>query len=868
MTDRSARPPGPNTRLAFDGGLTPAASRNEVDVDHDRGAFGPLLRRLRLSARMSQEELAERARLSVEAISALERGRRRAPYRETIRLLGDALALPAAVRTELEAAARQKRPPFEGAVKYDSTAKRGGSEESRRTLARPLSSFHNRVRELAELQRLLAGYQLISLIGPGGIGKTRLALQLALAVEANYSDGAWFVDLSPLGEKSLVSRTLLATLGIKQADELADLDTLAHHLRERDALIVLDNCELVIEQIAVLAQTLLETCYKIRIVTTTREPLNISGERVYRIPTLESPAASISINAATGFEFAAVQLFVDRAQATNSAFIYSDATAQTVAAICRRLDGIALAIELAASRAAMLSPAGILEQLENHFDILTGGNRTGLARQRTMHETIRWSYDRLNTPEQRLFRLSAIFYSGFTLEALETVAGVDETPAVFDTLTSLVEKSLVVADTTATTTRFRLLEPIRDYALTILERAGERSHAQSALARWCQKFVDDVHAGWATEPSAYWSMRAEADLDNLRGVLQWLLEDSNDVATGCRIVATARRLWARLCPSEGKRWINKAQHSANRDNADERMIAELALAEAHVSIALEQYQTALAAALACESKHPNLTESDLAEVRGFMGLAMAQLGDYLSGETLLQASIDIFSAGAAPQLHAYALNALGIALFVRGQLNDSRSLFRNALRMFQQLGNERGIGSVAANLAEIEYSYGNVEDAASLAENALAAVNSGREGRLYRANLAAYLIRLGRYERAAEMARESVLHGGLAREDVDVAFSLQHLAAIVALRPPTSSRRRRKDLITAVQVIGFIDFRLETSNTSRQFTERHEYDALIAALELQIEEERFEQLYREGRSWTEDDAIREILISVDDRQAD
>ena len=833
-----------------------------MDVDQERGLFGPLLRRLRLSARLSQEELAERARLSVEAISALERGRRRAPYRETIRLLSDALALPAATRGELEAAARHKRPVLASGTD-NSSAPRSGSEESRRTLARPLNRFHNRTRELAELQRFLIEYQLISLNGAGGIGKTRLALQLALAVEADYRDGAWFVDLAPLGATSLVASSVLATLDIKQVDDRADLDTLVGHLRERNVLLILDNCEQVIEQVAVLAQTLLETCYTIRIVATTREPLNIAGERVYRLAPLESPAASASIDAVSGLEFAAMQLFVDRSKAANAAFVYSDATASVIAAICRRLDGIALAIELAASHAAMLSPADILEQLETHFTLLSRSSRTSIARQRTMHETIRWSYDRLNPTEQRLFRLSGIFFSGFTLEALESLAELDATIDVFDTLTSLVEKSLIVADTTATATRFRLLEPIRDYALMKLDGAGEKPAASSALTRWCLEFVEDIHAGWATEPSASWSERAEADLDNLRGVLHWSLEAGNDIETGRRIVATARRLWARVCPSEGKRWLHIAQRHTVDPPMNPQTTAALSLGEAHIAIALEQYQFATAAARAFEDRQVQSNATDVAEARAFAGLALVQLGDHAQGEQLLQASIATFAAHAQDQLRAYGLNALGIALCVRGELSEARSLFRQALRVFAQLHNDRGIGSVAANLAEIEYYAGNVVEAASLAEDALAAVSSGREGRLYRANLAAYLIRLERYDRAAELARDSILRGGLAREDVDIAFSIQHLAAIAALRPPASSDQRMKDLMSVAGLAGFVDHRLEVSQTSRQFTEQYEYDALNAVLRSQLDGPAYDRLNRDGRSWTEDDAIRRALQLVD-----
>jgi predicted ATPase/DNA-binding XRE family transcriptional regulator len=833
-----------------------------MNLEVDRGSFGPLLRRFRLAARMSQEELAERAKLSADSISALERGRRRAPYRETIRMISDALGLSEEGRAQLEAAAKAGRSGGAASAVSADSPPRGraedGGEESARNIVRPLSSFHNRHRELADLAQLLADHRLVSIVGAGGIGKTRLAIELALDLIARYPDGAWLVDLAPLDDDALVTRSVIATLRIRQVDGQADMDTLLHHLAERDALIVIDNCEHVIGQVAELTETLLRSAKNLRILTTTREPLNVLGERVYRIPSLESPAAANPLSAAEGMAFPAVTLFVDRSEAAGSAFTFSDATARHVGEICRRLDGIALAIELAASRTAVLSPYQILEQLENHFGILAGGSRTALPRHRTMRETVRWSYDRLSAPEQTLFRRCAIFVSGFTLDAVGFIAETGQ-PGVstVDTLTSLVNKSLIVADDSETWTRYRLLEPIRAYGMEMLEGVGELETARSAFAQWGLAFAQVTHVEWETMSSLVWSERVEPEMDNLRAVLFWALEERHDVALAARIVATARRLWARLYPSEGKRWVLAARQALG-ERPDDAIAAALLLAEAQILIVLEQYSVALEAAQNYERLLTVRDEVTLAEARGFAGLALVQLGRQVEGEQLLAASIDVYRAHGCEQLRAHAVSALGIALLIRGFLDEARRRFREALTVFSNLGNERGAASMAANLAETEYYAGNIEEAVRLGADALATFKSGREARLCRLNMAAYLVRLERFDEAKHMARASILRGGFARADANVARALQHLAAIAALRPHAAGRTGG-DLEAAARLAGYVDARLAASHTTREFTEQHGYDALTAALQAGLDSERLARLGDDGRTWTEDQAVTAAL---------
>jgi len=852
-----------------------SASDSSMEVDAERGGFGLVLRRLRLEAGMSQEELAERAHLSAESISALERGRRRAPYRETIRLIGDALLLSEVARRELEAAARRPRPATAGVLGFDSADSAAGKhsrgDEPRQNLVRPLSTFHNRVRELADLAQVLEKHRLVSIVGAGGIGKTRVAVELAWQILERYRDGVWFIDLAPLDDGGVVARSVISTLAIPLADGQTELDTLTHHLERRQALLIIDNCEHVVRQVAALAGALLPACPNLRVLATSREPLGVDGERVYRIPPLESPSAGTDLSAEKSLAFAAVSLFVDRSTAANATFEYTDSLAGTVAQTCRRLDGIALAIELAASRSAALTPQQILGQLEDHFHILAGGSRTALPRQRTMRETIRWSYDRLAQPEQALFACVAVFAGGFTLasaSALEECAArippLGASPlrddfSTLDAVTSLVDKSLVVADISGNVTRYRLLEPMRAFGLEMLEAAGELAATRRRMAAWCLSFARSTHEAWATASSTAWSARVAPEMDNLRACLWWTLEERNDVELGARIVADGRRIWARLFPYEGKRWIGAARDLVN-DESPPDVLLGLRLAEANVAIVLREFGAALLAANACEAGYAQAgDELALAEARSFAGFALSQLGRHSEGEQLMAASIDVFRRHGAKQLVAYASTVLGIAHSTRGDLLAARQLFREALAILRATHNHRAAASIAVNLAEIECSVGDCEGAVRLCREALAQFSNDRETRLCLANMAAYLVRLERYDEARERARESILCGGIAQSDLDVAFALQHLAAVAALRERADSRTAIAGLTSAARLLGFVDARYAAFESAREQTEQHEYDAVIERLTRELGSSKLTELLGSGRLLSEDEAIGEAL---------
>lgn len=402
-----------------------------------------------------------------------------------------------------------------------------------------ISTFVGREAEIAEVCELFGGSRLLTLTGAGGCGKTRLALQVAAEVLDEHPDGVWWVDLAPVSDSSLVASAVAATLSIRELPSQPVIDTLTAQLAERRMMIGLDNCEHLLQACAELATTLLAACPGVAILATSRESLGIEGEQSWRVPSLRVPGVEMAPDTLAGVE--AVQLFCDRARHVRPNFRLTDANAQAVATICRRLDGIPLAIELAAARVRVLTPQEIAEEMRERFVLLTGGSRTAMPRQRTLEASVDWSHDLLSVAEQTLFRRVSVFAGGWTLDAVESVcAGGDlEVVQILDLLASLVDKSLVQAEEQGNRTRYGLLETVRAYARQKLSDAAE-----AALVR---KQHLDYHLRLAesAEPDLYgaglerWLEPLTAELDNFRAAIGWAI----DAACVDEALRLASALW-------------------------------------------------------------------------------------------------------------------------------------------------------------------------------------------------------------------------------------------------------------------------------------------------------------------------------------
>lgn len=528
-------------------------------------AFAELLKGHRVAAGLTQEGLAERAGLSARAVSDLERGVYRAPQRDTVRLLARALNLGDEAHRALEGAILRGRGP---------APRRASAPLALPTLLKPPSApLHNlplpptplvgRVGEVAAASLLLEreGVRLLTLTGPGGVGKTRLGLQLAWEAYARYADGAYMVQLAAAREPEQVVRAIAETLGLREGGGRSPREDVFAHLRDKSTLLLLDNFEQVISAAPLVAE-LLATCPRLEIVATSRAALRVRGEREQPVPPLALPAEPGAIAPDALLQYPAVDLFVQRAQAVKPTFALTEANAGAIAAICARLDGLPLAIELAAACVKLLPPKVLLARLRGEgrervgtgaaLQVLTGGARDLPERQRTMQDTIAWSYDLLGAGDQALFRRIAVFAGGCTLEAAERVCaatGDDSDDAratesmpgtgdVLQGLASLVDKSLLRPhegpgdpspagagdDTPDGEPRVAMLETIREYALERLAASGERDALERRHALYYLELARAAESGLRGPAQARWLGRLAAEVDNLRAALDWARE--------------------------------------------------------------------------------------------------------------------------------------------------------------------------------------------------------------------------------------------------------------------------------------------------------------------------------------------------------
>jgi predicted ATPase/DNA-binding XRE family transcriptional regulator len=522
-----------------------------------RGSFAAVLREYRARAGLSQEELAERAGMSRRGVADLERGARRLPHPATVRRLADALALSPDQRASLQSAAVSTR--------HDPTSDRPGPEdavsEELNNLPAQLSSFIGREQELAEVRSLLPTTRLLTLTGAGGVGKTRLALRVATDVDSEYRDGVWLVDLAPLADPLLVPKALALALDVQEQAGRPLIETLTDRLRRRRLLLVLDNCEHLVQASADLADALLRRCAGLRVLATSRQVLRVPGESVWRVPSLQVPEDPERTTRDEVARTEAARLFTERARALQPAFSLTDQNVRAVSQVCRQLDGIPLALELAAARMAVLSADQLAARLEDRFKLLTGGNSTGLPRHQTLYGTLDWSHELLSEPERILFRRLAVFAGGWTLEAAEVVCADRGFTGqrVLELLADLVGKSLVIVDTRPEGARYRMLETLRQYAFQKLCEADEETELCRRQRDWCIALVEEANPHLYRWEQVEWLDRLEREHDNLQAALAWSNADADGGVPLGRLVKALGWFWyLRGHLNVGRPWLEQA----------------------------------------------------------------------------------------------------------------------------------------------------------------------------------------------------------------------------------------------------------------------------------------------------------------------
>jgi len=552
-------------------------------------------------------------------------------------------------------------------------------------------------------QRLMeAEAGLLTLIGAGGCGKTCLAVDVAGRLLDAFPDGVWLVELAALSDPALVDQVVAAVLGVREGVGQSLRDALLGFLRPRRLLLLLDNCEHLVDACARLTDVLLGFCAELRILATSREPLRTIREVTWRVPSLAAPDPQRVLRLDELAEYAAVHLFVTRAQAVRSSFELRSDNAAAVARVCAQLEGIPLALELAAARTRALAVEQIAARLEEDFGLLVGGNPTGPSRQRTLEATLDWSHDLLIETEQILFRRLSVFAGGFDLEAAEVVCGGDALVRadVLDALTRLVDKSLVVLEERSGDARYRLLEAIRQYARNRLAACGETATVLRRHAVHYQALAEQAEMELWGREQALWLGRLERDHDNLRAALGWLLEGAEDAEAGRRFAVALSRFWhTRGNLSEGRALLRRAL-ATRVGEVTQGWVTALTWAS---SLAHHQGDLDEAEALGQQAVAAGRELGDPL----FLGLALVTLGDELvrpgdvdqavgtldEGVAILRAAGD----RAGPSL-SIGLGILGTALRLRGDLDRAAAALEEGLALSRLVGNSWAIGIALQDL--------------------------------------------------------------------------------------------------------------------------------------------------------------------------
>ncbi len=774
-----------------------------------------------------------------------------------------------------------------------------GSEKPRHNLPQRLTSFVGREKEIAAITDLITQNRLVMLTGVGGIGKTNLCLQVGRKVLDLFPDGVWLVELAPIADPALVAKTAANTLGLRESlerslisfaretqesEQRSILQILLDYLQEKECLLILDNCEHVIEAAAQFVNTLLQATTGVKVLASSREALGVPGEIPFRVPPLSVPDVHQLAVVNEWQQFDALTLFAERATAVSPEFQVTEDNFPSLVQICRRLDGIPLALELAAARVSVLSTAQIAARLDNRFRLLTGGSRTALPRQQTLRALIDWSWELLTETEQMLLQRLSVFAGGMSLEAVEAVCagdGLDPYDLV-DLLSELVRKSLVLSRREqGQPIRYHLLETIRQYAQERLVMAGQGATYRQRHLDYFMTWAKRAEPELTGPDQARCLHRLEKELDNMRAALNWARE--TDCAAGLQLIMACWRFWERSFVREGEMWL--AQLMANATSLapaveakalqvwalfyfelfkreEARLLFEKSFAlyqslqdETEIINSLRylalfrgwvEGQTALLDLLP-RLRKPGY-ELQLAETLSWLGYYTAEQNNYEQANAFLQESVALFREMGHLAGLADVLRWAGQYAIWQGNFEAARLSLEESLALQKQLGTRSIFGSLQT-LGFLHLRLGNYPQAIQYLNESLALTQQSGTiavGYWTYIFLGYVHLRLGELEKAQQVFSKSLKQFYDVQEHIGIVFTLEGVASLDV---------KQEKAERAVQLIAFADrVRVELHNP-RPFSEQADIDRDIAAIREMIDDETFDTAYAEGKAMTVEEAI-------------
>jgi non-specific serine/threonine protein kinase len=708
------------------------------------------------------------------------------------------------------------------------------------------------------VKRLVGEARLLTLAGPGGAGKSRLAMAAASEmVEEDFEDGAWWVELAPLSDPDLVPQALGSAMGVEETPGRTLSEAIVEDLKSREALLILDNCEHLMDACAALADALLRTCPGLKILATSREALNIGGERVWIVPPLSLPDLGRGADVEELGRSEAVRLFLERAKGAVPSFELAGENAPAVARLCHKLDGLPLAIELVAARTKVLSVEQILVRLQDSLRLLTSTDRMAPERQRTLRGALDWSYDLLGGQERKLFGRLSVFAGGWTLEAAEFVGsgGDIEGEEILDLLSGLVDKSMVVAEVgTGEAPRYRLLEPVRQYGLERLEESEGADRARRRHAEFYLALTEETEPELKGPRQVELLDRLEEDHDNLRAAIRWALEQG-EAEMALRLTASAAHFrYPRGYLTEGRRQLEAAlAGTSGPPVARAKALTEVgwfALEQSDHEQARRSLEESLLVYRELEDKY------GVAHALECLSVAKTRLGDYGQAAQLQEESLALYRELGHEWGIAVSLNNLGVIAQEQGEHEQAAALHLESLVLLRVLGDSLEMGWALRSLAQVFLIQGQLERSATLLEESQSILRElGTKLTLAQtlSTLGETVLRQGDGTRAAAVYREGLALAAEAGSKTEVVGCLEGLAEVALTHgQPARAARLWGAAEVLREAIGSPPSPSEGSNPH--------YESALAAARSRLDEAAWEAAWAEGRQMTPEEAIGYALL--------